>query len=63
MMTPEGQPYGTIDIRRRSGEIVYRARIGEEVLGYANSLKLATYRTYMTYLQRSTGRNGPPNAP
>ncbi|MFG6477132.1 hypothetical protein ACFXP7_12170 [Microbacterium sp. P06] len=60
-MTPEGQQFGTIDVRRRGGEIVYRARLGEEVLGYANSLKLAAHRTYMTHLQRGANRNRPPN--
>jgi hypothetical protein len=61
MIDPDGNVYGVIDIRRRAGQIVYRARLGEEVLGYAGSLKLAAHRTHIEFYKRAQDRSGPPN--
>ena len=63
MMDPNGKVYGTIQIRRLHGEIRYRAELDGELIGWANSLKLATHRTHVEHFRRTTGRNGPPNEP
>ncbi|MGC5169596.1 hypothetical protein ACPW96_04905 [Micromonospora sp. DT81.3] len=63
MIDPQGRVYGRVQIRRLNGEIRYRAELGAELLGWANSLKLATYRLHMAHLRQASGREGPPNAP
>ena len=59
MIDPQGRVYGRVQIRRLNGEIRYRAELGAELLGWANSLKLATYRLHMAHLRQASGREGP----
>ena len=63
MIDAQGRVYGTIQIRRLNGEIRYRAEVGGELIGWANSLKLATHQAHLAHLRKSTRREGPPNAP
>jgi hypothetical protein len=63
MMDPNGTVYGKIQIRRLHGEIRYRAEVDGELIGWANSLKLAAHRAHLAHLERTTGRKGPPNEP
>lgn len=61
MIDPHGRVYGIIQIRRRDGEITYRAEVDGELIGWANSLKLATHRAHVTHIRHFAGREGPPN--
>ena len=63
MIDAQGRVYGTIRIRRLNGEIRYRAEVGGELIGWANSLKLAAHQAHLAHLRASTRREGPPNAP
>lgn len=59
MLDPSGREYGRVTIRRPNSEIVYRAERNGEVIGWANSLKLAAYRLHMANLG-GLASSGPP---
>ncbi|KAA9110373.1 hypothetical protein [Microbacterium rhizomatis] len=63
MLDPDGRVYGVIEIRRLNNEIRYRAKLGDEVIGWATSLRLATHRTHLEHMRRNGARRGAPNAP
>ena len=42
---------------------IKRVVVEGELIGWANSLKLAAHQAHMAHLRRSTRREGPPNAP
>lgn len=52
MVDPSGREYGTIEIRRvmNGTQIAYRAMRHGEVIGWANSLRLACFRLHQAYL-------------
>jgi hypothetical protein len=61
MLGPNGETAGTIEIRRRNTEVTYRVEHRGQLLGWANSLKLASHRLYMAVIDEG-GRHGPPKA-
>jgi hypothetical protein len=56
MMGAGGDLAGTIEVRRRNGDVVYRVEHRGELVGWANSLKLASYKLYLAIIEE--GRPG-----
>lgn len=55
-------PFGGIAIRRTEAGIRYKVALGDEVIGWATSLRVASERLWRAYLAAEQAkRNGPPN--
>lgn len=58
----ELHPFGGIAIRRTEAGIRYKVALGNEIIGWATSLRVASERLWRAYLEQGRDRRaGPPN--
>lgn len=60
LVDPDGRRYALIELRRLDGQPRYRVTVGEDVLGYARTLKMACeygHRAYVRSHFPGTGAN------
>lgn len=56
------RPFGGIAIRRVGDQVRYKVALGNDVIGWATSLRVASERLWRAYIDRSAKRRaGPPN--
>lgn len=58
LRTPDGEPYGRVEIRRSGGDVFYRCWFYETELQPTVALRTATMRVHRAYI--STLSPGPP---
>lgn len=51
-------PFGGIAIRRTDAGVRYKVALGDEVIGWATSLRVAAERLWRAYLEQQKGRRG-----